>query len=255
MLTHADLQFSILIVSKYSQQRIASKKPQNRPCHYIYRLTQSGRRATVINKSLFAIDLGEVDRWYFILPRIWSTWLASLFLGINANWIVCSPCSDRDPWAVFMGVGPSIGFMDRPVIIWGWDQCKYRFYGPNQTLHLLNGEYRKRSITIQGLHILINTCWINLFNSWKGLGIVNPDFIYLIFARFCFVLLVLFIMSQISSTLDKDANRKKCTYRYRLPVMHVCIYQYTYCTPGTYLTAVVLLAQLQREIASRTNAV
>lgn len=39
--------------------------------------------------------------------------------------------------------------------------------------------------------------------------------------------------------------------------MHVCIYQYTYCTPGTYyvLTAVVFLAQLQREIASKTNAV
>lgn len=64
-------------------------------------------------------------------------------------------------------------------------------------------------------------------------------------------------MSQISSTLDKDAKRKKCTYRHRLPVMHVCIYQYTYCTPGTYyvLTAVVFLAQLQREIASKTNAV
>lgn len=66
-----------------------------------------------------------------------------------------------------------------------------------------------------------------------------------------------FIMSQISSTLDKDAKRRKCTYRHRLPVMHVCIYQYTYCTPGTYyvLTAVVFLAQLQREIASKTNAV
>lgn len=65
-----------------------------------------------------------------------------------------------------------------------------------------------------------------------------------------------FIMSQISSTLDKDAKRRKCTYRHRLPVMHVCIYQYTYCTPGTYyvLTAVVFLAQLQREIASKTNA-
>lgn len=60
-----------------------------------------------------------------------------------------------------------------------------------------------------------------------------------------------------SSTLDKDAKRRKCTYRHRLPVMHVCIYQYTYCTPGTYyvLTAVVFLAQLQREIASKTNAV
>lgn len=29
---------------------------------YIYTLKQSGRRATVINKSLFAIDLGEIDR-------------------------------------------------------------------------------------------------------------------------------------------------------------------------------------------------
>lgn len=57
-----------------------------------------------------------------------------------------------------MEVGPSIGFMDRPMIMGvGPMQVLYKFYGPNQTLHLLNGEYRKRSITIQGLHILINT--------------------------------------------------------------------------------------------------
>lgn len=161
-------------LSPNSQQRIASKKPQNRPCHYIYRLKQSGRRATVINKSLFAIDLGEIDRWYFILPRIWSSWLASLFLGINAMQTGLS--------VLHAAIGipePCLWEWDQEYVLWtdpwlwGWAQCKYKFYGPNQTLHLLNGEYRKRSITIQGLHILINTGWINLFNSWKGLGIAS----------------------------------------------------------------------------------
>lgn len=45
-----------------------------------------------------------------------------------------------------------------------------------------------------------------------------------------------FIMSQISSTLDKDAKRRKCTYRHRLPVMHVCIYQYIPIAPRAHIT-------------------
>lgn len=79
---------------------------------YIYTLKQSGRRATVINKSLFAIDLGEIDRWYFILPRIWSSWLASLFLGINATQTGLS--------VLHVAIG-----------IYG-SGTKYRFYGPTR---------------------------------------------------------------------------------------------------------------------------
>lgn len=75
-----------------------------------------------------------------------------------------------------------------------------------------------------------------------------------------------------SSTLDKDAihnvtdffysrqgRKKKKMHIQTSFTSHACLHipVYTYCTPGTYyvLTAVVFLAQLQREIASKTNAV
>lgn len=140
-------------LSLNSQQRIAIKKLQNWPRHYIYiyiyRFKQSGKKELLAVQ--YIINPFSQSIWEKLTVGILFSHLVKL-IGISlfgnqcdADWIVCSPAIRIRP--VIMGVGP-VGFMDRITRCISWWRISETF------------DYHSWLA-----HPIINTGWINLFNS------------------------------------------------------------------------------------------